>query len=225
MQIQNNYNTPLFQSRCPEIRLGQDVCHLVNTQFPHYSLFKFKPMIEKNITKTTSPANVQKLIMQFNLHRPHSYNPESYIPDLFNFINKYKNFNCQESAMLAELILKLNGIKNSCAALIRDGEAKGNHVVCLFNKDGSEVAIDENGRIKNNKTIIVDPWADICDFANNVLKEYHCFWKEHFKPDYVYTDKATGIYNITQIRSMDFSDEFLNRMRTCCPNLVLKNIQ
>lgn len=226
MNIGNSYNTPSFQSRCAEIRLGQQVCHLVNTEFPHYSLFKFKPMIDKNIAKTSSPVAITKRIMLYNQNRPGFYDPISYIPELFSFINKFKSFDCNESALLGELILKLNGFKNSYTALMRDGGANFNHVLCLFNRDGSELKTDNNGavNIENNKTIIVDPWANICDFANNALKEYHGFWDECLKPSSVYLDKATGEYNIARLKSMELPQINLNNIKEAYPNLIVKSI-
>ena len=229
MKIQACNNSSVFKS-CPEIKLGQNVCHLVNTEFPHYSLTKFNPMIKKYMPKVKSPGNIMMKIIKFNIERPdgpESYSDDkNYIMDLLSFITDFHSFNCQESAVLAELILKLNGFQNSYIAHVRDGEAGGSHVVCLFNKDGSEIAVKEEKKliphIENNKTIIIDPWASTCDFANSVLKGYQCFWAEYIKP-VVLANKVNGIYNLFNIRSMNLPEEYLDKVKSYYPNLVFKN--
>jgi hypothetical protein len=227
MKVFNQYNSPMFNSRCPEIKLGQDICHKVNCDFPHYSLYKFRAMIDKGISRRiVKPKAIMDIISKHNDINADNYtNPVSYFPSLFDSIKKYHYFNCHESALLAELILKINGIKNSYTACLRDGKAKGNHILCLFNRDGSKIAIrEENGelipQIENNKTIIIDPWAGICDFANNALKEYHSFWDKCLKPN-VMADRADGKYNLIKACSMDLPEEFLDTVKKNCPNLQL----
>ena len=229
MKIQTCSNSSVFKS-CPEIKLGQNVCHLVNNEFPHYSLTKFNPMIKKNLSKVKSPADIMMKIIKFNVVRPDK--PESYsedknfIMDMLGFINDFHNFNCQESAILADLILKLNGFKNSYIAYVRDGRAEKSHVVCLFNKDWSEIAVKKEKElipnIENNKTIIIDPWANICDFANVVLKEYQGFWSQYITP-VEFKDRANGIYNLFGIKKMNLPDEYLNAVKSYYPNLVFKS--
>ena len=229
MNITNSYNLPVFKAHCPEIRLGQNACHIVNSEFPHYSMFRFGPYIKKGLSrKIISPKEYMR-IMDVSPHiNPNNYdNPTAYFPDLFNSINKYHCFNCHESALLSALILKLNGIKNAYTAFIRDGKARENHVLCLFNKDGSEIEIDEEGgklipRIINNKTIIVDPWANICDFANNALIECHNLWSNHLEPT-LFKEQADGKYNLLKAKRIDIPDEFLNFLKSNYPNLILKN--
>ncbi len=230
MEISAQYSVSTFKSRCPEIKLGQNVCHLVNTEFPHYSLTKFNPMITKHLSKIKSPANVMMKIIKFDIERPsgpESYSEDkNYLMDLFGFINDFHSFNCQESAVLAELMLKLNGFKNSYIAYVRDGGAEKNHAICLFNKDGSEIAVKNEKElipnIENNKTIIIDPWANICDFANVVLKEYRGFWSQYITP-VVLKDKANGIYNLLGIKKMNLPEEFLDAVKSYYPNLIFKN--
>ena len=227
MKVFNQYNSPSFNSRCPEIKLGQDICHKVNCEFPHYSLYKFRAMFHKGIpSKIISPTAYMNIINKHDGINADNYtNPVSYFPSLFNSVKEYHYFNCHESALLAELMLKINGFKNSYTACLRNGKAYGNHILCMFNRDGSKIAIkEENGelipQIENNKTIIIEPWAGICDFANNALKEYHSFWDECLKPD-VMADRANGKYNLTKVRSMDLPEGFAETVKTENPNLVL----
>jgi hypothetical protein len=81
--------------------------------------------------------------------------------------------NCSENALMAELILKLNGIKNSyntkLLAYNKENPCarfKVDHIVCAFNDDGSPV-----GNI-SKKTIIIDPWIGKADYAEKMKLFY-----------------------------------------------------
>lgn len=138
-----------------------------------------------------------------------------YFLDLFNYIKKHHAFNCHESGLLSALMLKLNGVQNVYTASILKGFAKIDHVVCFFNRDGSKY----DGKIKNNQTIIVDPWTGICDFASNAFREYAGFWFEHLKP-IIMPDGVEGKYSFTGAKSMDLPDEFLKTIKAEYPNLI-----
>ncbi len=83
-------------------------------------------------------------------------------------LEKYKLGNCKETAMLAELILKINGIKNAKTVILKaeNENVTLDHAICVFNKDGSAFS-----EIKRD-TIVVDPWADKADFATNMIEYY-----------------------------------------------------
>lgn len=222
MEISYQHNSPLFKSRCPEIRLGQDVCHLVNTEFPHYSLYKFKSRIEEGILRSVvKPTAIMDIMDKHKDINPNNYdNPISYFRNLFSSIKEHHYFNCHESALLSELILKLNGIKNSYTAWIQKGDAKANHFVCLFNRDGSEYSPNN----KDSEIIIVDPWADLCDFKDNVLNTYKNIWSEELKPDILPENYKDDVYSIEKVSDISLSNEFLEEIKTSYPNLILKNI-
>lgn len=218
MKISDLYNLPSFRARCPEIKLGQNVCHLVNSGFPHYSMSKYDPFIEKHIKKTHKPQSIMPLKMKLSGERPVPDCPSYvYFRDLFDYIRKFHFFNCHESSLLAELVLKMNNIKNSYTASVYNGDAGIDHVVCIFNRDGSQY----DGKVKNNQTIIVDPWAGICDFANNVFKEYEGFWSENFEIDKMYAVQGNGKYNFRNVKSMKISDEELDMLKNMGLNFNL----
>ena len=223
MKVSYLQNSPSFNSHCPDIRLGQHVCNTVNKEFPHYYFTKFLPMMRKNISRTSNPSAFMQLIMRFNECKlNYIENSVEYFNSLFEFINKFKCFNCGEAGQLAELILKLNGIKNACTALIYDGNDNIHHEVCLFNRDGSEY----NNVIKNRETIIVDPYTGICDFANNYFKQLgeDGVWKGHFKIDINDADKVQRKYNLRNVRSRVIPEDYLDYIKMKFPKLELKNI-
>ena len=83
--------------------------------------------------------------------------------------------NCTENAILAELVMKMNGVQNACCAVLDKGNKKLgkqfrgelDHIVCIFNKDKTPI----NGRV-TSKTVIIDPWLGKADFANNMERFY-----------------------------------------------------
>lgn len=210
----NNYNS--FKAHCPEIKLGQKVCNTVNKEFPHYSLFKFKPLIDKHLTKIPGGGKMlMNLMMKLYVDLPDNlHNSVQYLGDLFSYLKTNSCFNCHESSILSELVLKLNGIENSYTASVYKNDSKIEHVVCFFNRDGSEY----NG-IKNNQTIIIDPWSEICDFANNVFKEYDGQWLQYFNNPQNSGNCANNKYHFNNVKSMNLPNEFLEFIKEQYPNL------
>ena len=89
--------------------------------------------------------------------------------------------NCGEDAIAAELILKLNGIKNATTSRLISVSATDerqrfpiDHLVCAFNPDGSKVE-----KI-NKKTIIIDPWIGKADYADNMSLHYQNQCQKYF---------------------------------------------
>lgn len=129
-------------------------------------------------------------------------------------LQKYKVGNCLESATTAELILKVNGIKNGKTAILFHGTNNRNldHAVCVFNRDGSLF----DGQITKN-TIIIDPWIGKADFAHNMFAHYKNMFKAHL-----------NITDNTQIRLEPSERVFLNAeeikiLKTKYPNFIFKS--
>lgn len=104
--------------------------------------------------------------------------------DAYGYLYQIKELhcgNCFENAVLAELILKLNGINNACTTELREYDAdkpcarfKIDHVVCAFNDDGSKV--DKVSK----KTILIDPWLGKADYAENMKLFYKSIGNKYF---------------------------------------------
>lgn len=187
-------------------------------EFPHYSITKFKPLISRHIAKTSHPASINKIAERLYINRPEAgIDGTQYVYELFSFAEKYKSFNCYEAAKLSELALKINGVKNSYTANLYKGDANVDHVVCLFNRDGSPF----NGEIKNNQTIIIDAWAGVCDFANKLFKEYEVYWAEFLKIPSWHADAAKQKFELRDISDLSLKDKFLEFILERYPNLML----
>ena len=169
-----------FQARCPQIREGQRVCSLINQELPHISDTKLRGayfnLMDKGLGEKVNLRYInwmRSMIERFRETR------ELYVLDAFGqhlakptrVLNQMKFEglgNCYENGKAAEIILKMNGVKHARSAGLKRGKSTIDHFVCVFNRDGSVF----DGTIKNNQTIIVDPWLGKVDFANNMFKIY-----------------------------------------------------
>ena len=110
--------------------------------------------------------------------------------------------NCQENAIAATTILTMNGVKNACVASLKHDNSYIDHVVSVFNKDGSLFT----GEIVNNKTIIVDPWIGVTDYANNYFAKYRSLLSE-----FMYIPKE-GKISLGQVNQLDINEKDLSLM-------------
>ena len=83
--------------------------------------------------------------------------------------------NCGEDAFLSASIVKMNGVKNVYTARMNIDDAQVDHVVCVFNPDGSKF----DGKVKKD-TIIIDSWINEADFASNMFVKYKNLCKKFF---------------------------------------------
>lgn len=124
--------------------------------------------------------------------------------------------NCQENAVIAELVMKMNGMKNASSCLLyEEGTAINktqSHAACIFNLDNTPVK-----KIINNKTIIIDPWLGKADFANNMLKYYKntC--------DDLLSLPENGKIAVEPIELVYLTDSALEKYKTQFPQLVFKS--
>lgn len=165
MNILNSYtSSPTFKSRCIQIRDAQWVCHKINTEMPHYSISKIKPMIV-------------------------------------------------ETANLAELILRMNGIKNAKTVMLKaeNENVTLDHAICVFNRDGSTFS-----KIKRD-TIVVDPWANKADFAGNMIKYYKNQCNKFFR---IPKNKKIVFF---QYKCNKLNETDLLKFRETYPNFIFNN--
>lgn len=121
----------------------------------------------------------QKMVNKINKIRKEwlelSQNDYGCINNLIAQLKYEKMGNCGEDAMLAQAILKMNGIDNVYTAALKVKNTEIDHSVCVFNRDGSPL----NGKV-SKKTIIIDPWLGTADFASNMFLKYKNLCKNYF---------------------------------------------
>ena len=146
------------------------------------------------------------------------------IQNMLDLLEKYRVGNCMEDANAAALILKMNGIKNVYTAILTSGNEKVDHMVCVFNKDGSKFS----GKIKNS-TIIIDPWARKADFAKNMMIYYKNEMCNSLNIQGSYfTTKGRNICSndkmgLEKYASVYLSEKELNEFKNQYPEFVFKS--
>ncbi len=121
---------------------------------------------DKHISVILNKA--KDVIKNFNQKRNECKQYKNDVKASLIMLEKYKLGNCQETAILAELILKINGIKNAQTVILKaeNENVTLDHEICVFNRDGSAFS-----KI-NRDTIVVDPWINKADFAANMIEYY-----------------------------------------------------
>lgn len=236
---QNSSNTQSFTARAPQVRDAQWVCRKVHS-FPHISPSKLYDVIET--LKETNPQIFIKSATNSTISRIILGNSENIklikiytwykriVNKVFNarsewdiggkddykrvgaILGQFKHEkvgNCGEDTYLAASILRMNGVENaSIARMYADGQAQ-DHVVCILNKDGSPF---DNKNLK--KSIVIDPWLGIADFASNVCSTYKNVFNNKF-----YNLKPYSEIKFKKLDRINFSDEELQLLRRKHPEL------
>lgn len=160
----------------PVFKSYNDIYLYIKSQLnsKHESFFekiKQKFCTTKFQKKMNTFAVIEKYMERISMLRTENKKTMTQLDGSINMLVEHKTGNCYELAILAELVTKLNGIKNSATCLFFDGNLDINkqitHAACVFNLDNTPVE-----KIINNKTIIIDPWLGKADFANNMIKHY-----------------------------------------------------
>ncbi|MCQ2754741.1 MAG: hypothetical protein MJ231_06810 [bacterium] len=211
------------------IKIGQNVVHLVNTQYPHLSTSKMRPLYNNAYCKySTQDKKISTDYINLNMWyknfmkkmreaRKFRQTYSNLCPkrDAINLLYQLiidKLGNCSEDAQLAELILRINGFKNACTASLKRGEKEINHDVCLFNVDDSIV----KGNVKNNKTVVVDPWLGKVDFINNYFANNSYLLERAVKV------LPLGKFGINTFGKFNLSEKIIQECKENYPELLFK---
>ncbi len=232
-------NNITFTARCSQIRDAQWVCqkvrsfpHISSTywgahlekleeQNPEiYNRFINQSSINRYIPKDPNALKIVKIFSwhknlvrkinrardEWNIGGENSYRKVNNILGQF----KYEKLgNCGEDAYLAASILRMNGVENACVTRMKIDSNWQDHVVCLFNKDGSSF---DGKNLK--KAIVIDPWLGIADFASNMSVKYKNLFQEMFC-----SLKSNSDISFQKIDKVDFSEQELQLLKLKYPNL------
>ena len=216
----------------------------MNSKFPYHSSTKIAPFVDKFIfnnhdfyNKYTSKNFISKFellnsatpiekkvaftidaiqdhIDKINIIRnTYQYGFKGYARAV-NILEQLKHThmgNCSETAKASEIMLKANGIINSYTATLTYAGSAIDHEVCLFNRNGKPFT-----KIINNQTILIDPWADIADFANNAFKIYKTRFKKQFN---LKGDEKLGV---TYIQNCNIRPDEIEKLKLKFPELIQK---
>lgn len=179
--------------------------------------YKFKKlfMTDKDKKGLDKLIAIQNHIRSIAIAR---YNCEGEAPTVLQALKLLKDFqlgNCLEDGLLAELILRINGIKNAKTVNIidsRNPKEPLDHVLCIFNRDGSEF----DGKVTKD-TIIIDPWCDKADFASNMKLFYNNVMQNHLELPPMEFMQFSGF------KCSDSVDSILEELKEYFPQFIYPN--
>ena len=177
MQINHNSNIN-FTARNKTIRFADDIARKINQVYPRISGSNVHDF--KFITRN-SPllGKLSHKIYYLRENAQHSFQImqrwEDRIKIIPNAIQKEKHGNCAESAFLAELAARANGIENCYQArCITPNDRRYDHVVLY---------------VKDKKPYIIDPWLGFADYVPKAIERYKKEFRQHFDFDRLRTEK------------------------------------
>lgn len=204
-----------FQSRNEMVRNADMIARKAHSQYPHISVSRIDTMLGKDKVKHFFWDNMafkyslkcasERLKVEMDEKNLYKLTVES----LKNGIG-----NCGEEANLAELIGKINGLKNIYSGKIYAGKKFPIHETAFITD--KEIKPSKRYSLKAKDAIIVDPWLGITEYAG----EYFRRLKTQFK----------GTFNLRSNSNLKIEADFtskltpykIKKLKEEYPELVIK---
>ena len=244
-----------FKSRDQAIRQADRLTRLAASVYPHVSESKSRMNI-RHFQEKHYPLPICYRFGNLNVKNSNKLDALRYRSgdgiDLFrNIIDTLKNHkigNCYEESVLAQIIGKINGIKNIYPSKIYfNRNSSGcqmqlDHAVAIITDKPFEKGYKYDFRHKD--AVIIDPWLGITEYAGDYIRRLKTNFIELFPtiPDFKYTLQNLAKYseNIDRFRKErkkifkpDFSfmlhqeevlsDEYTKILKEEYPELIIKN--
>ena len=213
MKIQK-INSTKFQSRNQTIRYADDIARHVNKCYPRISATMVNEFVNinafRNLKKRLNSETKNNLRDEISDNYDAADNFIGKILAFLKPIKKYKLGNCGESAQLAAIVAKINGIKDC-------------HIAQLCEQNGED--LDHSVLFVNDKKpYIIDCWLGFADYAPNALNKYKTLYSKFFKLE---DNKQLAFYtNIndeyTDFLKDDFTRTQINKLKRIYPELYIK---
>ncbi len=168
-----------FQSRNKMVRNADMITRKAHSQYPHISVSRIDSMLGKDKAKHffwddmafkySLKCASERLKVDMDEKNMYKLTVES----LKNGIG-----NCGEEANLAELIGKINGLKNIYSGKIYAGNKFPVHEAAFITD--REIKPSKRYSFKGKDAIIVDPWLGITEYAGEYFKRLKTQFKEIF---------------------------------------------
>lgn len=198
----------------------------LNTMADIYNFLDDIQFTEKHSAIIDTLMAIKRTIKRFGDKRLNAQNAVGYgtfSDNLYNalyMMTQYKSGNCTENAIVAELIMKMNGFPHAkCAILNKSNKKLGlqfedslDHLVCIFNKDKSCF----NGKI-TPQTIIIDPWLGKADFAQNMERYYRNECSDFFELT------SDEVFKYQPIETVEISEIVMRNLTDSLPEFIFKN--
>ena len=158
-----------FTSRQKEIRNADLITRKAHSVYPHISESRVSAIISKDKVKELFWGQMSmEYALKFAGERLKMECDEKNL--YAHVIEALKNGlgNCAEEAKLAELIGKINGIKNIYSGSVFAGRGFAKHDVAFITNE--EIKPNKKYKFKKKDALIIDPWLGITEFAGNYFK-------------------------------------------------------
>jgi len=174
MQVTQLKQSQSFKSRNPHIRFADDIARKVNQAYPRISSTKYEGLKNSNLYA----SQIKKIYNEIKEMREDMYMKllgacGDYIAKscaLTCLVKSRHLGNCHESAILAEIAAKTNGLRNCFVAQLKPKTDK--------NTDTHDHAVLYVDSAIN--PYIIDPWLGFADFVPRALERYQKDFAQHF---------------------------------------------
>jgi len=171
-----------FKSRNQAIRQADRITRFTNSVYPHVSESKIKKSVEHqqaikypdDICYKLGNFKLKKSMELDNLRYKHGQGIDLF-RDIINMLKQHKIGNCYESAVIAQIIGKINGINNIYPSKIFFNKNKSgyqtqlDHVVAII----TDKPFKPEGyyNFRNKDAIIVDPWLGVTEYVGDYINK------------------------------------------------------
>lgn len=177
MNISSN-TSQSFLGRAQIIKDADRICRNVNSAFPHFSPSYSWINYDRSYKFNEAFNKYDKILSKIRTSKSDTEYAYDYYNNLMQMVRKYKCANCEELSEITYLACKNKNLKNVNLIGIYGYNTRKDKLI-----DYDHMAVSFR---KGNKTVIIDPWFGIADFAQNCLvkykQKYHEFFK-YFSPD------------------------------------------
>lgn len=215
MNICSSYNIN-FQSRNKTIKKADKIARLVNREFPRISNSAIADManIEK-FSRLQHCLNLKMRNMRLDklLFFISGKSFEDKLHAIIDPIKEQKLGNCSESANLATLAAKVNGITN----------CKQVHLVSKSGENWDHSVV----YVEDKNPYIIDAWLGFADYLPKAIERYQKDYRNHFdfeklkNEDIIIENVPKDVYSAHFV-NQNLSSEEINTVKTCYPEFILK---
>ncbi len=220
--MQNINNSISFTGSRKFLRDADWVCRKVKSEFPMISPTR---VYYSNMEKVQSDKKYMSFIMKKSIQLQEDRADRHFLSSAYKFMKEVlfsvtvnKVGNCSEYVSLAEMISKMNGVKNCYRLSLVDANPKNisntskkklDHTVLMISKNPVE-----GDTIKPDESLIIDPWLGISGRMKDVVSRYKLEFSKMLK----ITDDTEVAFKIS--RPLNFKDFEIETFKLGFPNLI-----
>ena len=216
MKIQSNHTEFIpFKSRNKIIRYADDIVRRVNVCYPRISSSKVDDFTNIHAFRKYH-KELSDRVRMFREDIKDSFNEAvNLVGEAKAFVNpvkRHKLGNCGESAQLANILAKVNGIKNCYIASLRTST--------LRSLDHSVVYVE------GKTPYIIDAWLGFADYVPNAILRYKNEYRKHF---FILDDNKLIFQKLdnkyTHSLNQNFTQIQIDELKKIFPEQVIKKGQ